>query len=325
VRARPAASGNGAWLPARKLTLQLDGLPADGRVEVGQSLTLTLVEKAVGLPFESLPKPELPTLNGVDVYPDQSQDHTGDDGHWLEGMRARKFALVPQQAGTLTIPAITLEWWNVKTDRKEVARIPAHKLHVLATTGQTAARLPPAVTSSAGAPMPARTGSVAASPAAQTAIASPPRSSGHLLAWLALGLWLVTLLAAGGYAWYRRRHAAVPAAPAADKAGRSDRKRQHQAFVQTARTGDVAAQCESLMAWARCERPSLHHLGELAAALQPGVQTDVIAGLQRARYASAAERPDADTLVAAFDKGFAWRDTPATPVSGSALPPLYPQ
>lgn len=323
VRARPSASGNGAWLPARKLTLSLEGLPADGQVEAGQSLTLTLTEKVMGLPFESLPKPELPALDGVDVYPDQSQDHTGDDGHWLEGTRTRKFALVPQQAGTLTIPAITLAWWNVETNQKEVARIPAHKLHVRATTKATAAP-PPAASGSAMEPAVAHARSVLSPPTAQMSAASS-RFGEHLLAWFALGLWLVTLLAAGGYyAWSRHRRTAASKPSVSETPRTPDRRRQRQAFMLAAKQGDVAAQCDTLLAWARSERPSLRHLGDLADALVPGAQVDAIAGLQRARYGTDAPEPDADTLQTAFDKGFAWRRGPVKSSVDAALPPLYP-
>lgn len=325
VRTRPAVSGQGAWLPARELTLQLEGLPADGQVEVGQSLTLTLIEKAVGLPFESLPKLQLPPIKGVDVYPDQPHDHTGDNGHWLEGMRTRKFALVPQQAGTLTIPAITLEWWNVKTGRKETARIPAHELHVQAAAGQTATHVSPAVTASAATPMLAQASSAVSPAAVPASIAPSSHADNHMLAWFALGLWLVTLLAAGGYAWHRRRRAAPVPSPTPGKIKNPNGRQSRQAFMQAAREGGVAAQCHSLLAWARSERPSLHHLSELAAALQPGAQVDVIAHLQRARYASDIEGPNADTLVAAFNEGFVWRETPSASAASSALPPLYPQ
>ncbi|HET6586761.1 MAG TPA: BatD family protein [Oleiagrimonas sp.] len=324
VRARPSASGKGAWLPARKLTLSLEGLPADGQIEAGQSLTLTLTEKVTGLPFESLPEPELPALDGVDVYPDQSQDHTGDDGHWLEGTRTRKFALVPQQAGTLTIPAITLAWWNVETNQKEVARIPAHKLHVTATTKATAAT-PPVVSGSAMAPAVAPASSVLSPPTARSSAATPSRFGDHLLAWFALGLWLVTLLAAGGYyAWSRHRRAAETKSSVPQAPGKPDRRRQRQAFMFAAKQGDAAARCDTLLAWARSERPALRHLGDLADALEPGVQVDAIAGLQRARYGTGAPGPDADTLLAAFDKGFAWRRGPAKSAADAALPPLYP-
>lgn len=326
IRARPAASGKGAWLPARKVTLQLAGLPPDGRVQAGQPLTLTLVETAVGLPFESLPEPRLPVLAGVDVYPDRSQDHTGDDGQWLEGTRTRKFALVPQRSGPLVIPAITLPWWNVQTDQAEVARIPAHTLEVVATTGvgsPPASSVPaPAATQAIPAPAQAPVAQPHA-PAAQASVPAKAAPSGHWLAWLALALWLATVMLALAWWWlHRRRHApAGRAAPPAPPPGRHLR----QTFFEAARGGDAAGCCAALMAWARAERPDLRAPGDLAAALDSAAQRAAIANLQRARYAgAAAETVDADALLAAFQRGLAWRKaTPATKPE-NALPPLYP-
>ncbi len=325
VRARPSGSGKGAWLPARKLSLTLTGWPPGGRVEVGQPVTLTLEEKAVGLPFESLPKLAWPATQGVQVYPDQAHRQTDADGRWLVGTRTRQFVLVAQQPGRVTIPAITLSWWNVEAGKAEVARIPSRVLQVTAAAGAST-QVPPAAGSSA--PAPASSPPDTAAPAASQAGRSPAsHGSGHVLAWAASGLWLATLLLAGGWWWWRRRRrarATTAPAPAPAAAPTPNRRRLHQAFRQAARDGDVAAQCDSLLAWARGERPSLQHLGELAQSLRPGAQTEAVAALQRARYAAAAQGPDARTLLDAFDAGFAWRDEPSGSTPGPALPPLYP-
>ncbi|HUX24778.1 MAG TPA: BatD family protein, partial [Burkholderiales bacterium] len=92
VRAAPTDWGNAAWLPARQLSL---------------------------------------TLDGATVYPDKPVTGTRDAGPWLVGHRQQAFAIVPERAGTLTVPAITLKWWNVLTDQMEVAQIPAHSVTVL--------------------------------------------------------------------------------------------------------------------------------------------------------------------------------------------------
>ncbi len=323
VRARPSSTDKQAWLPARKFSLALTGLPADGHVEAGQPLTLVLTEKAVGLPFESLPKLALPKIRGVDVYPDQATRKTDDSGRWLIGSRTRKFALVAQQPGQVKIPAITLTWWNVTTDKAEVATIPAHVLQVAAGQG-AAATAPPTRTNGMSA-APAQAGS--ADQPVGAPVSLPPAHDRHLLAWVALGLWAVTMLLMAGFWWYRRRRSdaatptTLPPAPAAS----ADPRKQRQAFMQAARGGDVGAQCATLLAWARCERPGLAHLGALAEALQAGIQTEFIAELQRAHYAPGAHGPDAQALTAAFDKGFAWRDRTAPSSPGAALPPLYPQ
>ncbi|MCE5233482.1 MAG: BatD family protein, partial [Xanthomonadaceae bacterium] len=137
VRAPPAGAAQ-PWLPARALSLDAEGWPADGRLRVGEPLTLTLTLKAVGLPFEALPALTLPALDGAEVYPDKPQDATRDDGQWLTGTRVRKFAIVPTRAGTLALPAISVQWWDTQRDRAEVARVPARTLRVLPAAGAVA-------------------------------------------------------------------------------------------------------------------------------------------------------------------------------------------
>ena len=66
----------------------------------------------------------LPTLDGATVYPEKPVNSSKDDGHWIIGRRQQGFAVIPQRAGTLTVPATTLKWWNVQTGRPEVAQIP---------------------------------------------------------------------------------------------------------------------------------------------------------------------------------------------------------
>jgi len=312
VRSRPASWGSGAWLPARKLSLHLAGLPADGHVRVGQSLTLTLTEKAEGLPFEALPKPQLPRLQGVDVYPGKSDDHTGNDGHWLHGTRKRTFALVPQQTGTLTIPAITLAWWNVRTGKQETARIPAHTLTVVAAPGGSKA--PPAAAAPASPPHANALPQAGGQEGKPTSVVA---SSHRLLVWLVLGL--LSVVALGIFAllyWRRRRTREVGASPTSRQARR--------AFLDAARKRDVAAQCETLLAWARVERPGILHLGALARSLDRAEQRKVVIDLQHARYAGRDAEIGADAVLAAFRGGLAWRRETSKDVPDSTLPPLYP-
>lgn len=317
VRSRPASWNTGTWLPARKLSLHLAGLPADGHVRVGQSLTLALTEKAEGLPFEVLPRPQLPKLQGVDVYPGKTDDHTDSDGHWLHGIRKRTFALVPQQAGTLTIPAITLAWWNVQTGRKETARIPAHTLTVIAAPGGNKA--PPASSIPAAPPHAANALPQVGGQDGKPAPAAPAATSANRpLIWLALGLLLVVVFGILAFLYWRRRHRTrqVGANPTSRQARR--------AFLDAARKRDVATQCETLLAWARVERPDILHLGALAQALDRADQRKAVIDLQRARYAGRDAEVDADAMLAAFRGGLIWRRETSTEAPDPTFPPLYP-
>lgn len=321
VQAQPAAAGGGPWVPAREVALSLDGLPSSGRIQVGEPLTLTLRERATGLPFESLPALSLPDLKGVQVYPDKSQDATGHDGHWLVGRRQRKFALVAAHAGTLTLPAITLRWWDVVHQREQTARIPAHTLQVVAAAaggGQGGATPAPATAASraAAAAATATAGPNATVPATASA-------AWRTVALASLALWLLSALAALLWMWRRRRrHRPSDAATDAEQPGV---RRARHAFLAGLRSGRADLAAPALLRWARAERPVITQLGALAAALDDPAQRDAIATLQRCRFAAAgtAEGYDADALVRAFRGGLRWRSAPqgeAAPV----LPPLYP-
>lgn len=309
----PTDWGTTTWLPARQLTLTLDGLPGDGQLHVGQPLNLHMRVQAAGLSAETLPEPSLPTLDGARVYPDQPVDSTKSDGQWLTGQRERGFAVVPERAGKLVIPATTLKWFNVLTGHTEVASIPARTLTVLPAIGAVGSS-PTTPASATTVLAPAPTPAVASSTAAVTpsAIATPWR-------WIALGsmgLWLLSLFAW----WLWRKRKGVPAAvlPAPQASTRASR----EAFLAATRNGDTATQARNLLAWARAERPALQNLGELAAALASDAQCEAIAALQRRQYAGAAGDAMTD-LHAAFVKGFEWRNE-NTDRDNSPLPPLYP-
>jgi len=310
VQPAPADWGGSAWLPARQLGLSLDGWPTaqDAPPRVGQPLNLTMNLQATGLSYEALPALSLPPLDGATVYPDKPVTGNRQDGQWIIGRRQQSFAIVPERAGTLTIPATTLKWWNVLTDKMEVAQIPAHSVSVLPAVG--AATTPPQTAPAASVH------DVGAAPAGTAA--APASTPWRWIALASLGLWLLSVLA--WWLWQRRRRRSSVPPPAA---ARTSARSSQLAFLAAARGSDPAAQVRSLLAWARAERPAIQHLGELSAALDDAAQRAAIETLQQRHYAAAPSHDAGANLAEAFKRGFAWRAPEATD-ENSGLPPLYP-
>lgn len=291
VRAIPAVVQDQTWLPAQEISLTLTGLPSDGRTEVGQPMTVTLTERATGLPYESLPDPTLPKLDTAGVYPDKVQGKTIGYGKWLHGVRSRRFVVVPRVAGPLTIPEISLHWWNVHTDELAQVTIPEHTLTVVAAGAAV-------VSHGSSPPMPA-------------AAAVPGLRGWRLAALIVLGL--AALVAGAWLAWRRR----------SDDSEHPSTRQARRRFLTTLRDGAApATQARCLLAWARIERPEVRSLGDLAAALGVPRQSEAALALQRACYAAAADPPRREILDTAFAAGFRWRRPRVARTA--PLPPLYP-
>lgn len=324
----PPADAPRPWLPAQSLSLEAEGWPADGRLRVGEPLTLTLTLKATGLPFEALPTLTLPTLDGAEVYPDKPQDGTRDDGHWLVGTRVRKFAIVPTHAGTLAMPAITVQWWDAQHDRAALARISARSLRVLPAAGAPAA--PPAAPAPKAAPSAPVVAAAGPSPRSAKAMPMAPAAASRtdggwrVVALASLALWLLTVLVGSGVWAWRRRGRMRRTGNAA--AWASDRAALRRACLDAARAGDLRGAEAAMLAWARRERPTLRGADALAGLLADPAQREAWAALLRARYAGAPAEGVGSRFVEAFTRGIAWQreDRGKRTRDDGVLPPLYP-
>lgn len=326
ARAVPATAGK-PWLPARSVQLKLTGLPTNGEVHAGEPVTITLQVSAQGLPADALPEPALPAIVGARVYPDQTKDATDASGEWLQSSRTRSFAIMPNHDGSLTIPAITLAWWDVEHNRAEQASLPAHTLHVSGVgtgTGNGAVPQSSITASSASSSHPATVSTPDAAVASERS-GSAPASRWRVLALASLVLWFAAVVAALWW-WFRRRRrpADAPSLDSAAPPATSPRDAQ-QPVLAAARAGDAPTCEHALLAWARSIRPEMSSIGALRDALDDPAQRDALAALQRVRWKGGDAVAGCAAVADAFARGFVWRDIRRRanqPDDG--LPPLYP-
>ena len=147
VKPAPASFNGKHWLSAEELVLKQEWSGDVQQMKVGEPLTRTLTLLAKGTTVGQLP--ELNTTNTNDqlkAYPDQPvlQEQKKADG--LLAFREEKIALIPSKAGSYTLPAIEIPWFNTKSQKMEVARIPETTITAIAVAGTQSAPVAPELT-----------------------------------------------------------------------------------------------------------------------------------------------------------------------------------
>ncbi|WP_246237503.1 BatD family protein [Caldichromatium japonicum] len=140
VRPRPLGA-TGHWLPATSVQLNEEWTPQPSSLRLGEPITRTLTLTAEGTTAAQLPDLELGAIPGLQVYPDRPQAEDLAQGSRPAAVKTFRFALVPTQPGTLTLPEIRVPWWDTQDDRARAVVIPARTLQVVGpspTSGQSA-------------------------------------------------------------------------------------------------------------------------------------------------------------------------------------------
>ncbi|MDX1636044.1 MAG: BatD family protein [Marinobacter sp.] len=310
VKPVPAQFTGQTWLPASSLTLSDSGIPQQDRLTVGESLTRTITLKAEGLQAEALPPLTLATPDGIKSYPEAPQTSTDISNETVTGTLTQTAAIVGVEPGPVTLPPITLAWWDTKADQQREAVIPARTLTVVGVNGATTPTPP------AAAPEP----EAEASPEPD----EPVTASGGAGFWpwlagaLALG-WLLTVV-------WLRRGAGQSKTEAGPSAGEMREKALFEDLCRCARAGDVRT-LDLLPRWLTAAKPgqTFRTVSEVVNwAEQPELKAE-LDRLQACRYGQAAARDggwQGDRLVKLMEN---LRKHPSAPADSGDLPPLYPR
>ena len=185
VQPKPA-SVNGLWLPAQQVFLQEKWPDDTVQMTVGEPYTRTITLYAKGATVSNLPELYSDNMpSHLKAYPDQPVLKEEAQATSIVALREEKIALIPSQAGSYTLPAIEIPWWNTQMQQMEVARIPERSITAIAVAGTADRQIPATMT---------------ATPLATTQTESAPTASQEynpLWFWLTLffaSAWGVTLI-----------------------------------------------------------------------------------------------------------------------------------
>ncbi len=325
VTAQPAAYQGASWLPAQGLSLAEKWSPETPRFRVGDPVTRTVIVRAKGLSASQLPDLPMPDQTGLKLYPDQAQTHSSALGDTLVSEREQKIAMIPTQAGDLTLPAIRLDWWDTAAKRQRSAELPARTIHVLpalATPRSGMAAMP--------APFPSNAAPQASSPPLQALVPesksiAPSSSQGggpYLSMWIGLTVffamaWLITLL----LWWYFKR---PRGAPIVSRSGAGD-STPLVALKRAQQQHDPRALKDALLTWARLRWPDAVplSLGALAARVEDECFGAEIARLDRILYEANDSGWRAERLQQSFTAYLRRSDQHDHQQQATVLEPLY--
>jgi hypothetical protein len=285
-------------------------------ISSGEPITRTLTLRAEGATVGVLPEINAgaPVSGDVKQYPDQPSLHEERRSDGVLSRRQEKIALIASQPGSYRMPAVEIPWWNTRTQRVEVARLPERILTVLPSAhsqSQEAPQSPPEAASPPSEPV----------PALPSETGPPPRiepSNGNLWFWLALlfGLgWLATAVAW----WLSRRQPRLRVS--APQSGEPSSEQRLIARIEAAcRSNDSAAAKRALTTWATARWPGAGP-AELARRGSADLGRE-IGLLNRALYSPDSIQWRGDGLWQSF-RNFLTTDRTSEKPSAAALEPLY--
>ena len=143
----PEALGAEVWLPATELSISQSftgdpgavraGAAAAGSsvLHVGDSIQRTITLTARGLDGAVLPPFSPEAIDGLNLYPNPPQIERRFENGGMVGSRTESTTLVPTRGGRLLIPAISIPWWNIETERMEYAELPEGSFDIIAVEG----------------------------------------------------------------------------------------------------------------------------------------------------------------------------------------------
>ena len=130
VKEPPADYPKQPWLPAQDLTLSDSWSQSVNTIKVGDAITRTITLTAEGLSAAQLPPLHIPSPSGINIYPDESSSNDYATINGITGERQSAIAMIPTEAGTITLPPVKVTWFNTKLHSIQVAEIPETTLNI---------------------------------------------------------------------------------------------------------------------------------------------------------------------------------------------------
>lgn len=296
----------GQWLVSELVTLQEEWSADPGQLVQGEPITRTITLTAMDLADHQLPDLQIKLPAGLKNYDEKPQGKKAERRGRMVAQKVFTSALIANQPGTITLPAVRLPWWNSVKGEIDYAELPERTLTVVANPQQAEVQpAPVARVSDETVLQPTST------------VLSDQWQWNYLSIALALG-WIVTILGFVCYLWVRSK---IPRPELkADVAITADVKFNARRFKMACQQHDAALVTTFLLRWgSQTFGDNIQHLSQLLALLPQGEFKRQLELLAYQQYQRDAVDWQGDALFAA------WSDyVPTTSAAAPSLNPLYP-
>jgi len=132
IDVQPAVAGLSPWLPANSLTIE-EQWDDHQLLQVGEPML-----RSFKITAEGMLSSQLLSLGDLQVgdsnfkiYADKPEINDEINENSIRSSLKGQYTLIPQQAGDLTLPEITIAWWDVTKEAKVMTRLSARTIHIL--------------------------------------------------------------------------------------------------------------------------------------------------------------------------------------------------
>ena len=326
VKALPAVAKNS--LSAQSVSLNQTW--SANTWKVGEPITRTITLKTVGVPTNLLPSLTMSNSPMWNSYPDKPIIQTDLSDQGVISTVKQKIVLIPSQAGTVTIPAINIPWFNTMTGQTKTASLIASTFTVEPAANSVTLQ------NKAPAMMPMSVASTPATPTTATpAISLKPMHPLSTTYWLWIVsvltmLWLLTM-----FFWWRQRKQVTQLVALGPQGSHLsddkllDKKQAWHQVQSACHSNDARVIKFAILDWANKEWPEKHYrqLSQVSQQLQSPELHKLLLDLDQSLYGKTQSdwQHGAEIFTAlkmALKKN---RQSKKVVKSDDGLPPLYPE
>lgn len=129
----PADYSGKWWLPAKQVELSAEWIGEKPEFKAGEAVSRLITLKASGVTENQLPEINFKPAEGIKQYPEQPSRQGKISGQMPMAEQTVVNVYVPDKAGKLVLPEISVDWYNTATQQVEKAVIPAEEISVAAS------------------------------------------------------------------------------------------------------------------------------------------------------------------------------------------------